>query len=178
MRFGKLLALLTLVLSSTGVFANQPRQYFGLVGSDAQFDPRRGASEDLGNGNVKLGYLVNQYVGVELHLGAAVSTDQATTDNAKLGYVAPLLRGTLPFRRVNLYGLLGLASVRGEFTGNYDDHYSDVAFGAGLELFGSRSTALTFEYMRYGIDDSYETMGIGLIHYFNWPHLYNPRLKK
>jgi hypothetical protein len=176
MRLGKLLALLLLLLPGTAVIADQSRQYFGVVGSDAQFDPDKGKTEDLGDLRVKLGYVVNRFVGVELHMGGAVSGDNDTSSDQKLGYVAPLLRATLPFNRVNLYGLLGLASVRGEFAGDYDDHYSDIAFGAGIELYGTRNTALTFEYMRYGIDDIYKTMGVGIVHYFEWPRLYNARI--
>jgi len=178
MRKGTAIALMfALLLTSPAWAADGMRQYFALSGSDAQFDPDGGQSEDAGNVNAKLGYFINAYVGVELHMGMTVTTEASSVDDPGLGYVAPMLRFNLPYERVNVYSLFGLASVRAEFPGNYDDSYSDVAFGAGIELYGTKRTALSLEYMRYGMDDTYKTFGLGLVHYFDWPRVYNPRIK-
>ncbi len=177
MRIGRAIALLSLLLTSTS-WAEAPRQYFGISGSDALFVPENGQKEDLGNINAKLGYQVNNFVGVELHLGQSISTDSSNVDSPSLGYVSPMLRLTLPYDRVNLYSLFGLASVRGDFPGNYDDSYSDFSMGLGLELYGSKRTALSLEYMRYGVDDSYKTFGLGVVHYFEWPRVRNPRFER
>ncbi len=176
MRIGTAIALSFLLLAGPVWGGEASRQYFGFSGSDAQFVPQTGAKEDAGNVNAKLGYFVNQYMAVELHMGMVVTADSNSVDDPSLGYVSPLLRFNLPYERVNLYSLFGLASVRGKFPGNFDDSYSDIAFGFGMELYGSRTTALTLEYMRYGVDDSYKTFGLGIVHYFDWPKLYNPRL--
>ncbi len=177
MRTGTAIALsLLLLLTGQAWAADASRQYFGLSGSDAQFDPASGQTEDAGNVNAKLGYFVNPYVSVELHMGMTVTTESSSVDDPGLGYVAPMLRLNLPYEQVNVYSLFGIASVRGKFPGNYDDNYSDVAFGVGMELYGTRNTALTLEYMRYGVDDTYKTFGLGIVHYFDWPRVYNPRV--
>ncbi len=176
MRIGTAIALSFLLLAGSAWGGEASRQYFGFSGGDARFVPQAGATEDAGNVNAKLGYLINQYIAVELHMGRTVTVDNSSVDDPGLGYVSPLLRFNLPFERANLYSLFGLASVRGDFPGNFDDSYSDVAFGFGMELYGSRTTALMLEYMRYGVDDSYKTFGLGIVHYFDWPRVYNPRL--
>ena len=178
MRIGTAIALLTLLMSSTAWAAQGARQYLGFSGSDAQFNPAVGQTEDLGNVNAKLGYQVNSFVGAELHLGMSVSTESSNVDSPTLGYVAPMLRFNLPYERVNIYSLFGVVSARGDFPGNYEDSFSDFSMGAGIELYGSKRTAISLEYMRYGIDDTYKTFGLGLVHYFEWPRVYNPRFER
>ena len=56
MRLGKLLCTVSLLLMSATVFADSPRQYFGIFLSDAQLDPDKGNNVDYGNLNIKLGY--------------------------------------------------------------------------------------------------------------------------
>lgn len=177
MRIGRAIALLTLLLTGTS-WAEAPRQYFGLSGSDALFVPENGQKEDLGNINAKLGYQVNSFVGVELHMGQSVSTSSTNIDNPSLGYVSPMLRLTLPYDRVNIYSLFGLASVRADLPSNANDNYSDFSMGLGLELYSSKRTALSLEYMRYGVDDTYKTFGLGVVHYFEWPSVRNPRFER
>lgn len=174
MRYGKALAGVVLALVNTTLFASElPRQYFGISGSDAQLDVSDGVA-DLGSLNGKFGYMVNRFVGTELHMGTSVTIDGSSVDAPSLHFVAPLLRLNLPFEKVNLYSLVGVASVRNNFSAT--EHYSDLSFGFGMELYGTRSTALSFEYMRYGIDDVYKTFGLGIVHYFDWPKIENPRV--
>jgi len=169
MRLGKLLCTGSLLLMSANVLADSPRSYFGIFYSDAQFDPDKGASSDYSNLNFKLGYDVSSYLGAELHLGTNVSTDSDRASDAT--YAAALIRGDIPLKHVNLYGLVGFGSVKAD-TPFFDDSYSDLAYGFGIEMFGTESTAFSIEYMQYGVDDIYKTLGVGIVHHFDWPRLH------
>ena len=166
MRLRKLLCTVSLLLMSTTVFADSPRQYFGIFLSDAQLDPDKGNNVDYGNLNIKLGYDLSSYFGVELHAGTNVSTDNEEAGD--VAYGAGFLRLDLPYKFVNLYGLLGYSAINAD---SIKDSISDAAYGVGIELYGNDTTAFSIEYMQYGIDDIYKTFGVGIVHHFNWPKL-------
>ena len=169
MRLGKLLCTASILLMSANVFADSPRSYFGIFISDAQFDPDKGANTDFVNLNFKLGYDLSSYLGAELRVGS-----NATTDNNKVSdtsYAAALVRGDIPLKHVNLYGLVGFGAVTAD-TPSFDDSYSDLAYGLGIEMFGTKNTAFSIEYVQYGVDDIYKTLGVGIVHHFDWPKVH------
>lgn len=168
MHLSKIILTLVLTLLSVQAFAEPPRQYFGVHYSDAQFRPDKGGSVDTLNINAKLGYVVNKYMGAELHVGTDVSNDSGSLEANSFQYFAALARGNLPFHRVNVYGLLGLASVNADVR-NIDGSYTGASLGAGIELYGTEATAFSIEYMQYGFEDVYRTLGVGIIHHFDWP---------
>jgi len=168
MHLGKLLCAASVLLMSANVFADSPRSYFGLFYSDAQFDPDKGASTDYSNLNIKLGYDVSSFLGAELHAGTNVSTDNDKASDTN--YVAAFLRADLPYKFVNLYGLVGYGAVTAD-TPSFDDSVSDLAYGVGIEMYANDTTAFSIEYMQYGIDDAYKTLGVGIVHHFNWPKI-------
>jgi hypothetical protein len=155
---------------SANVFADSPRQYFGIFLSDAQFDPDKGSNTDYGNLNIKFGYDLTSFLGVELQAGTNVSTDNDKAGDTN--YAAGFIRGDLPYKFVNLYGLVGYGTVTAD-TPSFDDSVSDLAYGVGLELYGTDTTAFSIEYMQYGVDDIYKTFGVGIVHHFNWPRLHS-----
>lgn len=169
MRLGKLLCTASVLLMSANVFADSPRPYFGISISDAQFAAENGAKNDYTDLKFKLGYEINHHFYNEFHIGTNVSTD--SDEMSEVTYIAGLIRGNLPLKNINIYWLLGLGGVFAD-TPTFDDSYADVAAGFGVELFGTDTTALSLEYMQYGIDDAYKTLGVGIVHHFNWPKLY------
>ncbi len=164
-----LLFPLALIFSVGAASADaQPPQYFGIFGSDARIQPNEGGRGDTSNLNLKLGYGFNDFLGMEFHLGRDFKRDRADTEDG-VQYFAALVRGNLPFERINVYGLLGIASVNADFA-NIDGSYTNGSVGVGVELYGNQRTAIGLEWMQYGFDDRYRTAGIGLVHHFDWPH--------
>ena len=159
---------LALTLSGGAAMADsQPLQYFGVFGGDARIQPDEGGRGNTSNLNFKLGYSFSDFLGVELHIGRDFSRDRADTEDG-VQYAAALVRGNLPFDRINVYGLLGLASVNADFA-NIDGSYTNGSVGVGVELYGNERTALGIELMQYGFQDRYRTAGVGLVHHFDWP---------
>ena len=156
-----------LLVGAQSVADTQPPRYFGLFGGDARVRPSEGGRGTTNNFNAKMGYRYGRFWGAEVHLGQDYSRDRSVGSDG-VQYAAALLRGNLPFDRINVYGLLGLASVNADVA-NIDGSYTNGAAGIGIELYGSRDTAIAFELVQYGFDDRYNTASIGLVHHFNWP---------
>lgn len=145
------------------------RQYFGVFASDAQFTPELGSKEDAGNLNFKLGYDFNKFIAVEGHAGMNINDTGKDIGSPEVVYLAGFLRANIPLPQINIYGLLGIATVDVDFAGSAKGDYTGLAYGAGIELYGTERTALAAEYVQYGTDDKYQTIGLGLVHHFNWP---------
>ena len=170
MRFGKLLITSTFILAGTCAAEDQSPWYFGLFYDDAQFDPSSGQTGDLNNINFKLGHDYSPFWGVEVHGGKDVSGDGGDLEGSGVAYLAVLARGNIPLNRINVYGLLGPTYVSADFT-DVDGSYTNLAAGVGVELYGNENTAVGLEYIQYGFDDIYKTIGVGIVHHFNWPEL-------
>ena len=111
-------------------------------------------------------------MGVEVHLGAGgvAKGIYLFNEGPSVMYTGGFFRGNLPLNNINLYGLAGAAYVN-DTRNLYGDDYLEPSIGLGIELFGNPSTAVSFEYVRYGFDDVYETLGVGLVHHFGIPRL-------
>ncbi len=175
MQFGKWLSLAMLLVISAPLTAQTPRNYFGVFFNDAQLEASSGEEIDGGNLGGKLGYTINRWLGAEAHAGADFFNDNDDFNHTEVGYVAAFMRLNLPYERINIFGLAGLASVKGDYGSQYDDHFTDGAFGLGVELFGTKRTALSIQFMQYGIDDRYKSFGLGIVHHFDWP-AYRPEV--
>ncbi len=170
MRLGRVCGAAMLALSTLNVHADQPRQYFGIFGSDAQFAPDRGPKQDAGNLGGKLGFDFSKFVAVEGHAGFNLNEDDGGLGSPEVSYLGGFVRANLPLERINIYGLLGVGFVDADFAEVKGD-FTDLALGAGVEFYGTENTALGIEYMQYGLDDTYRTVGLGIVHHFNWPKL-------
>ncbi|MGF1548423.1 MAG: outer membrane beta-barrel protein [Thiotrichales bacterium] len=168
MRFGRVCGAAMLALGACHVHADQPRQYFGIFGSDAQFVPDKGPKQDAGNLGGKLGFDFNKFVAVEGHAGLTLNDSHLSSP--EVTYLAGFVRANLPLERINIYGLLGVGFVDANFAQVKGD-FTDLAVGAGIEFYGTENTALGIEYLQYGLDDKYKTVGLGIVHHFNWPKL-------
>lgn len=169
MQPGKLLSFFILLVASSPLLAATPQNYFGITASDAQLESQSGGEFDGGSLGAKLGYSLNRWLDIELHTGADFFSDQDDFNKLEVGYVASFMKLKLPYERVNIYGLIGLALVGADYGSAFDDTFSDGAFGFGVELYGTQRTALNIEFSQLGTDDKYKLMGIGFIHRFDWP---------
>lgn len=162
-------AIAALMLASAAPLAayELPEWHVGVHYADSQFRPDKGSDENVNDLNFKLGKQLNPNISLEAHFGTDVASDG---DNEGDGatYLAAFARKDIKLERINIFGLLGVAVGTADYGSNFDDTFGDIAFGGGIELFGSYRTALSMQYTQYGTKDSYKTIGVGLVHYFDW----------
>ncbi len=155
-----------------------PNQYWGISFSKGEHERHDGTTGDTGNINIKAGYDFLPFLSAEVHLGGSVGemfgSNTSSTNTSSMRYVAGFVRGNLPIKQsVNIYGLLGGAFVdvthKNTLLNTYHGYdFTEPAIGVGIELYGNTRTAFTIEYMSYGLDETYTTLGVGLVHHFNW----------
>lgn len=146
--------------------------YSGLQYSDStdEFKPDSGSSvkENRGHVKVKVGKLMNDIVAVEGQLGL---TTNSTSSQGILTY-GVYLRADKDYGQYKLYGLLGASGIYA-----YEDNVDSVSessgsYGVGVEIFGSKNIAVTFEYLTLldksidGGDLTFDTLGVGFTYYF------------
>ena len=167
----RIISLTALILLSSQAVADSsmpnPNQYFGIAAGQADIEPDSSVGFDgVTDIKLKAGYDFSKFFSIEVHLGGAGLISDKDPD---LFYTGGFVRGNLPLNsRVNLYGLAG--GVYLDDSDNvFGDSYAEPAIGVGIELYGSDETAIMLEYVQYGLDDVYKTIGVGLAHHFDWP---------
>ena len=170
-----ILGILTTPLSS---FAKEARLYLGIDYGDFGYEVTdTGYSPDNANGYIlRLGYDLNNWLAVEGHYADPEDFEEngsvAITSGAGFGAYGRL---NLRFKQATLYGLAGATRIT--FDG---ESATGLAYGAGLDIYGSRNTALTISYTRYfddeapsGADIVVDAFNFGITHYFgNVPRIY------
>jgi len=126
----------------------------------------------------KLGYnLIGQRVAVEAHLGytphARTESVSGTDVDVKVRYVAAVFGryNIVVADKATIYALGGYARAGfrvADATGSAESNKSGVAYGAGIELYGNATTALSAEYVHYFKKDSVtlKAINIGFVHRF------------
>ena len=153
-----------LILAPSAALAEKTGQYWGLSIDDSELTAPNGLRGEGTNFGLHGGYHFNDFLGVELQIGGS------STDNAEeVYYTAAFGRFNLPFEKVNVYLLAGAAGVSFDQGPPKDrDNEFDLAGGIGVELFGNERTSVRFEYTYLAVD-TYEKVGLGFVHYFDWP---------
>lgn len=166
------IAFLCLVsFASAPAAAAGPDQYLGIsVGAYEAEPPGASGERSETDVSMRLGYHFSDFVGVEGRLGANAANIAGDDNSGRPAteYAGLFLRLDLPFDRTNVYLLLGGAAVTFDGESVDSDEKDPVAGGLGIELYGSRDTAVVLEYMRYA-EDSYQGIGLGLKHHFGMP---------
>lgn len=156
-----------------------PDHYWGISAAKGEYTRHDGTIGDTGNINLKFGYDFLPFLSAEVHLGGSVGemfgSSTTSTNTSSMRYLAGFVRGNLPIKQhINIYGLLGgtfvdVSHKNTLLSSNHGYDFTEPAIGVGLELYGNAKTAFTVEFMSYGLDDTYTTFGVGLVHHFNWP---------
>ncbi len=168
-RFALLIAFIFCSFSSHAEI-NLSGIYSGLqfATSSSQFEsPTTTASASRGHLKIKLGKQLNDWAAAEGQLGA---TTNSSSSDGLVSYGAYLRIGR-EFDQYKLYGLLGFSGIEDlDDASNLSE--SSGSYGVGLEVFGSRNLAITFEYLHLidtsvnGGDLTFDTLGIGFTYYF------------
>lgn len=160
----RLALVAVLVLAPGAALAEKTGQYWGLSISDSDLTAPNGVSGEGTNLGLHAGYHFGDFLGVELQVGGS-----STRGTGDVFYTGAFGRFNLPFEKTNVYLLAGAAAVSFDQGPPKDrESEADLAGGIGVELFGNEQTAVRFEYMNLA-DDTYETVGLGFVHYFDWP---------
>jgi len=146
--------------------------YSGAFYSNSQLeykpDGATSQSQDWGHAKAKLGYLVNEFVSAEGQLGMTTNSD---LDKGTLTFGA-YLRASKDFGQYKPYALIGLGGYYSYADGVDSTSETGLSYGIGLEVFGSKDLAISFEYLTVvnksvdGGDLTFDTLGVGFTYYF------------
>lgn len=152
--------------------------YFGASLGNSTYDEDSIPTFSFSDPRMRVGYSFGDYLAIEGHYSTGGSNTQQVA-GAPLefnieSYAAGFIRGTLPFNNTVFYMLLGASTFDMKTTTNgvsSDGRENSIAYGAGLELYGSPATAITLEWTRYlhKTDFTYDRFGLGFNTYFELP---------
>jgi len=177
-RLLKLQSKTVLILCLTGASMSFPAyaeidfsgMYAGLHYSDSAFESKQDSSVNDNWGHIKgkLGKILNEDFSVEGQFGMTTNSD----DEKGIATYGVYLRGGKDFGEYKPYGLLGLSGYHAYQDGFDSVSESSGSYGLGLEIFGSKNVAVTFEYIRMidkeidNEDITFDTVGLGFTYYF------------
>ena len=179
----RVLALALALLSSNLVLAEEGHYYLGVDIGDFGYSQEGYASPDNAKGYVlRLGYDFNNWLAIEGHY-ADPEDYKYSSANLSTNSLSAFARLNLRFKRATLYGIAGATRVSASVTapglGAASDTSSALAYGAGLDIYGSKDTAITFAFIRYydkkidGAKNTIDATTIGITHYFgDRPRIY------
>lgn len=147
-------------VSLTGMYSG-----FLVANSKENFEVDGGEDSEESRGHLKgkLGMYLNDYISVEGQLGFTNNSD-----NDLVTYGA-YVRVDKDFGNYKIYGLLGASGAESD----EDVSESSGSYGLGMEIFGSKDVAITFEYINMieksveGGDLRLDSLGIGFTYYFS-----------
>lgn len=127
--------------------------------------------KDFGAGNtngytIQAGYDLSKYLALEGHIGMANEIDQTETSGTdyvtttvRSAYASLVARGNLRFDKTTVFAFVGMTyrTLNGDQeysiggtpgTAKIDESESGATYGIGIDLFGSKTTALTLKAVR------------------------------
>jgi hypothetical protein len=152
------------------LYAYDSKFYYGLGWAGADFELASGQEITSHGPHFKLGRELGRFLSIETHLGLSADDTNNLLGDPEIMYGAAFVRLNLPFEKINLYVMGGASTVKYNFSG-LEDTESEAAGGFGLDLFANERTALTIEFMRYGVDNTLDITSIGFMHRFEFPGL-------
>jgi len=162
----KLLGSLVLGL---GLFASSAqasdiaKMYYGIGFTDGSIELASKNDKSLGTINATVGIQLLDFVGIELEFGSASDQAGSIISEPLVQYQAAMIRLGYRWDRAGFYVLGGQARIDVDKTLNSLD--AGTAIGAGLNLFGSETTALNLHVL--SIDEgTFTTASVGFQYYF------------
>lgn len=179
----RILGLTLALFSSNLVLAEEARYYLGVDVGDFGYSAEGYTSPDNATGYIlRLGYDFNNWLAVEGHY-ADPEDYKYTSATLSTNSLSLFARLNLRFKRATLYGIAGASRVKASVSvsgvGAISDTESALAYGAGIDIYGSRDTAFTFAFTRYydkkvgGSKTTIDATTFGITHYFgDRPRIY------
>jgi len=159
-------------ISSPAMAVDENASYFGFDYMMTDFEGDSGATADLDAIAARFGAYLSESVALEARLGFSASDDTVLGTNYKLdNFVGVYARGVLPYKTVELYGVVGLTRLDlsvGSGINPADGDETDFSYGLGLDFKIGERLAVGMEYMMLIDSSDYEltTTNIGCKYYF------------
>jgi len=121
---------------------------------------------DIKDVGFTLGFELSSFLSLEGQIGIASNDNSSIIGDGQVYRAAGLARLNYPADKVNAYLLGGIGIAQYDFGGITEDEVG-VAIGAGLDLFGNDTTALSLGVLvQPGDEIDYSVINVGFRHYF------------
>lgn len=177
----------TLLLLAQGVYADWSQYYIGFGYGQGSYEQANSSAYEFADFKLKFGRDLNEYIAVEVHAGLGgkdTQTFSGTPVSLEIeNYFALFLRGNINltgsaslYHQIKLYGLFGgtyLNTNASDGAVTRDGTEYSLAYGLGLEVYGSDNTAIYLGWERYVDDDNngiaytFETLSVGFVYHFD-----------
>ncbi len=145
---------------------NRNNFYFGLQAANGDIDGVDGAGDDVGTLNGTLGFFFKWGISLEARLGIGSDQPSSLFQDPVTSYASGMLRYHYTWsNNVMAYTSAG-AGIRLHSDVVDADSTAGLAAAVGVNLFGSKKTALNIEYLYMGGSEASTSVGIGFHHYF------------
>lgn len=167
MRIQQMILGMMLLLPFGASQADEEARHFMSIYSDTYSD------DDLSATSYQYGYDFSNFLSLELNYSSpeVETASTALTDVSSLASI--MIRFNRRYESINIYFMLGGSSVSYTDISAADETYSGVTYGVGIELYGSKNTAVSFTWSTTEFDDAsaiteLDITKIGLVHHFDF----------
>ncbi len=145
---------------------NKKNFYLGLQAGNTDIDGVDGAGDDVGTLTGTLGFFFKWGISLEARVGLGSDQPASLFQDPVSRFAAGMLRYHYTWNEnIMAYASAG-AGIR-LHSGDVDaDNTAGIAAAFGVNLFGTKRTALNVEYTYMGGSDAASAVGIGFHHYF------------
>ena len=163
MRIQQLIIGMALFLSLTVAKADDTRHFMGF--STVSF-----SDSSISSNAYQYGYDFSNLISVEVNVHTPDVTAGSTLSVDSLASL--MLRLNHRYESINTYFVIGASNIN--FTdATTDNSVTGLSYGVGIELYGSKNTAITFSYTTSEYEEGttipdLSTTSIGLVHHFDF----------
>lgn len=145
---------------------NKKNLYFGIQAASGDIDGVGEAGDDIGTLAGTVGFFFKWGISLEARFGLGSDQPASLLQDPVSSYSAGMLRYHYTWNdNVMAYASAG-AGIRLHSSEVEADNTAGVAAAFGLNLFGTKRTALNVEYTYLGGSDAFSAVGIGFQHYY------------
>ena len=145
---------------------NKENFYLGLQVSSSDIEGVEGAGDDIGTLNGTLGFFFKWGISLEARFGIGSDQPSSLFSDPVSSYSSGMLRYHYTWgNNVMAYAGAG-AGIRLQSDAVDSDSTAGLTAAFGLNLFGTKKTALNIEYLYLGGGEANTSLGIGIHHYF------------
>ena len=163
MRIQQLIIGMALMLSLAVANAEDTRHFMGF--STVSF-----SNGDISSNAYQYGYDFSNLISVEVNVHTPEMATGSTVDVDLLASL--MLRLNHRYESINTYFLIGASNI--DYTdATTDNNFTGLSYGVGIELYGSKNTAITFSYTTTEYEEGatiadLSTTSVGLVHHFDF----------
>jgi len=168
MRFSQMIIGMMLLLSFGVSQAGESRHYFAVSNESYSFSGLEALS-------YRYGYDFTNLISVEVDYSAADLSDPTATILTVDSITNFMVHFNRRYESINTYLAIGAAQASmTQAAPAGDDSFTGLSYGVGIELYGSKNTAISFQWLRRIIFDGdaseseLDSVQIGILHHFDF----------